>query len=220
VKYDGHTAKGGLGLFGLGKAFPLRRIERSARKAMLRRGRTFIALFFFLITLGPPYGYAKSIGEICEEKGIRASWASIVVIKAKRKLFFYLDGEFVKTYPVVFGKNPHKQKLYEGDNCTPEGIFRVVSKTVHEEWSRFILLNYPTWDDVQRYREACSQGLIPLRGGSCIGLGGGIGIHGTHSEALNRSMIDWTEGCISLLNRDIEELFPYVERGTLVFIQP
>lgn len=218
VKYDCHTAKRGLGLFGSGKKFPSRRIVRSARQTMLRRGRFFIVLFFSLITLVPPYGYAKSIIEICEEKGICTSQASIVVIKAKRKLFFYLDGEFVKTYPVVFGKNPHKQKLYEGDNCTPEGVFRVVSKNVHEEWSRFILLNYPTWDDVQRHREACSQGLIPLRGGGCIGLGGGIGIHGTHSEALNHSKIDWTEGCISLLNRDIEEFFPYIERGTLVFI--
>jgi lipoprotein-anchoring transpeptidase ErfK/SrfK len=52
------------------------------------------------------------------------------------------------------------------------------------------------------------------------GLGGGIGIHGTYSEALNRTKIDWTEGCISLFNRDIEELFPYVEEGALVFIFP
>ncbi len=183
-----------------------------------RKGSFFIVLFFPLITLNSPYGYAKSIGEICEEKGISPSRSSIVIIKAKRKLFFYLDEKFVKTYPVVFGKNPRNQKLYEGDNCTPEGIFRVVSKKVHERWSRFILLNYPTWEDVRRHREACSQGLIPLRGGSCIGLGGGIGIHGTHSEALNRSKIDWTEGCISLFNRDIEDFFSYIERGTLVFI--
>ena len=187
---------------------------------MLRRGSFFIVLFFSLIALGSPYGYTKSIGEICEEKGIRTYRASIIVIKAKRKLFFYLDGKFVKTYPVVFGKNPNKQKLYEGDNCTPEGVFRVVSKKVHEEWSRFILLNYPTWDDMKRHKKACSQGLIPLRGDRCIGLGGGIGIHGTHSEALNRSRVDWTDGCISLFNRDIEEFFPYVEKEALVFIFP
>jgi murein L,D-transpeptidase YafK len=179
-----------------------------------------MALFFSLIILGASDAYTKSIGEICEEKGICPSQPSIVVIKAKRKLFFYLDGKFVKIYPVVFGKNPHTQKLYEGDNCTPEGVFRVVSKRIHEEWSRFILLNYPTWDDMKRHKKACSQGLIPLRGDACIGLGGGIGIHGTHSEALNRSRIDWTDGCISLFNRDIEELFPYVEQGTLVFIFP
>ena len=187
---------------------------------MLGGRRFFIVLFFSLIALGSPHGYSKSIGEICAEKGIVPSQASIVVIKAKRKLFFYLDEKFVKTYPVVFGRNYSKQKLYEGDQCTPEGVFRVVSKWVHEKWSRFILLNYPTWDDVKRHQKACSEGLIPLREGRCVGLGGGIGIHGTHSEVLNWAKIDWTDGCISLFNRDIEELFPYLEKGALVFIFP
>ena len=180
-----------------------------------------IALFLFVIVIGWSDAYAKSVYEICGQKGI-SPWraSSIVVMKAKRKLFFYLDGTFVKAYPVVFGKNPRQQKLYEGDNCTPEGIFRVVSKRFHEDWSRFILLNYPTWDDVKRHREACSEGLIPLNGKRCAGLGGGIGIHGTYSEALNCSKVDWTEGCISLFNRDIEEFFPFVEEGDLVFIVP
>lgn len=206
--------------FGVRKGLLLRKIVRSARKAMLRKGLFFIVLFIPLIAIGSPHGYTKSIGEICEEKGILPSQVSIVVIKAKRKLFFYLDERFVKTYPIVFGKNPNEQKLYEGDKCTPEGIFRVVSKGFHEEWSRFVLLDYPTWDDVERHKEACAKGLIPLREGRCIGLGGGIGIHGTYSEALNRSKIDWTDGCISLFNRDIEEFFPYLEKGNLVFIFP
>jgi murein L,D-transpeptidase YafK len=124
----------------------------------------------------------------------------------------------VKAYPVVFGKNPNGQKLYEGDNCTPEGVFRIVSKWAHEKWSRFILLDYPTRDDVIRHQQACSDGLIPLRDGGCLGLGGGIGIHGTYSDAMNGADIDWTNGCISLLNHHIEELFPYVEAGNLVFI--
>jgi murein L,D-transpeptidase YafK len=103
----------------------------------------FIVLFSLLIALGSSDAYAKSIYEICEEKRI-SPWggSSIVVMKSKRTLFFYLDGMFVKAYPVVFGKNPQGQKLYEGDNCTPEGIFRVVSKRFHEEWARFIL---PDW---------------------------------------------------------------------------
>jgi murein L,D-transpeptidase YafK len=181
----------------------------------------FIVLFSLLIAFGSSDAYAKSIYEICEEKRI-SPWggSSIVVMKSKRTLFFYLDGTFVKAYPVVFGKNPQGQKLYEGDNCTPEGIFRVVLKRFHEEWARFILLNYPTRDDMERHREACAEGLIPLNGEQCAGSGGGIGIHGTYSEALNRAKIDWTEGCISLFNRDIEEFFPYVEEGALVFIFP
>jgi murein L,D-transpeptidase YafK len=202
------------------KGFSSRRPVRFAMAGMAKNGPFFIVLFFFLIAFGSPYGHTKSIGEICEEKGVFPSRASIVVMKAKRKLFFYLDERFVKMYPVVFGQSPNKQKLYEGDKCTPEGIFRVVSKRFHEEWSRFILLNYPNWDDMKRHGEACAKGLIPLREGRCIGLGGGIGIHGTYAEALNRAKIDWTDGCISLFNRDIEEFFPYLERGDLVFIFP
>jgi len=202
------------------KWFPLRRIARSARKAVLKKGSFFIVLLFFVIALGSPYGHTKSIAEICQDKGIFPFRASIVILKAKRQLFFYLDDKFVKIYPVVFGKNPDKQKHYEGDKCTPEGIFQVVSKRFHEGWSRFILLSYPSWEDVKRHREACAKGLIPLREGRCVGLGGGIGIHGTHSEVLNRAKIDWTDGCISLINKDIEEFFPYLEKGDLVFIFP
>ena len=188
---------------------------------MKRDFEVFVVLFSFLIAFGSSDAYAKSIYEICQEREI-SPWraSSIVVMKSKRTLFFYLDGKFVKSYPVVFGKNPQGQKLYEGDNCTPEGVFRVVSKRFHEEWARFILLNYPTWDDVQRHREACAEGLLPLTEDGCTGLGGGIGIHGTYSEAVNRAKIDWTEGCISLFNGDIEEFFPYVAKGALVFIFP
>ncbi len=163
---------------------------------------------------------AQSIVEICLEKGIFPVQASIIVLKEKRKLFFYLDDRFVKAYPVVLGKNPNGQKLYEGDNCTPEGVFRVVSKRAHEKWSRFILLNYPTWEDAIRHQKACSEGLIPLKDGGCVGLGGGIAIHGTYSEVMNSADIDWTNGCISLLNHHIEEFFPYLEVGNFVFIFP
>ncbi len=195
-------------------------MRRRRGKKQRKVTRVFNVLFFFLIAFNPSDTYAKSIGQICEERGTTPRRASIVVMKGKRKLFFYLDGEFVKTYPVVFGKNPQEQKLYEGDNCTPEGVFEVVLKRADERWSRFILLNYPTWGDVKRHSRACAEGLIPLVGDRCIGLGGGIGIHGTHSEELNRSKIDWTDGCVSLFNKDIEELFPYVEQGDLVFIVP
>ena len=61
---------------------------------------------------------------------------------------------------------------------------------------------------------------VMVWGVAVLGLGGAIGIHGTHSEDLNRAGIDWTHGCISLLNRDVEEFFPYLEEGDLVFIFP
>ena len=198
----------------------LRMVIGSKAMGLYMGACVLMTLVLASIALAQSLDDGRSIVEICVERGIFPVQASIIVVKDRRKLFFYLDDRFVKAYPVVFGTNPNGQKLYEGDNRTPEGVFRVVSKWAHEKWSRFILLDYPTWEDVKRYQKACSKGLIPLRDGGYVGLGGGIAIHGTHSEVMNSADIDWTNGCISLLNRHIEEFFPYVESGNLVFIFP
>ena len=49
-------------------------------------------------------------------------------------------------------------------------------------------------------------------------LGGAVGIHGSDREAFNRAKINWTLGCISLLNADLKELEKMVSLGTLVYI--
>ena len=49
--------------------------------------------------------------------------------------------------------------------------------------------------------------------------GGEIGIHGSDEPALNRTGVDWTLGCISLLNDDVRELYELVPDGTLVLIE-
>ena len=47
----------------------------------------------------------------------------IRVSKAERMLYLYEGWQVVKSYPVVFGKDPVPAKLYEGDNRTPEGDY-------------------------------------------------------------------------------------------------
>jgi lipoprotein-anchoring transpeptidase ErfK/SrfK len=56
-------------------------------------------------------------------------------------------------------------------------------------------------------------------GGQVPGAGGAIGIHGTKDYMLNRNGVNWTHGCISLLSRDIRELYDTVAVGTPVVIQ-
>jgi lipoprotein-anchoring transpeptidase ErfK/SrfK len=80
-----------------------------------------------------------------------------------------------------------------------------------------MLLDYPTEEDVRRYREGQSVGLIPKQKGG-PGVGGAIGIHGSDREAFNRVGINWTLGCISLLNTDVKELDKLLAIGTLVYI--
>jgi murein L,D-transpeptidase YafK len=71
----------------------------------------------------------------------------IVVDKSNYELYVYDAQGWYATYPVVFGNKSLADKKMEGDRNTPEGTFRVVSKRVHEKWSRFMGLDYPTKED-------------------------------------------------------------------------
>jgi murein L,D-transpeptidase YafK len=150
-------------------------------------------------------------------------WASeepalIVVDKECRTLNLYQYGHLVRSYAVVLGRQPGR-KLYEGDQRTPTGLYMIIDKDHHRRWSRFMLLDYPTGQDVRRYWQNVAAGAVPRRGEGYPGVGGEVGIHGTDREAFNRVGINWTLGCISLFNLDVQELYAFVRVGTLVYIK-
>ena len=150
-------------------------------------------------------------------------WASeepvlIVVDKGCRTLNLYRYGRLTRSYPVVIGRQPGK-KLYEGDQRTPTGLYMIIDKDYHKRWTRFMLLDYPTEQDIRYYWQNVSAGAVPRRGDGYAGVGGAIGIHGTDREAFNRAGINWTLGCISLFNPDVQELDAFVPVGTLVYIR-
>jgi lipoprotein-anchoring transpeptidase ErfK/SrfK len=62
-------------------------------------------------------------------------------------------------------------------------------------------------------------GDLPLRGDGYVGVGSAIGIHGTDKPSLNSRNVDWTLGCISLQNADIDDLATLVPVGTPVLIE-
>lgn len=137
----------------------------------------------------------------------------VLVKRQCRTLSVYRKGEWVETYHhVSFGRNPG-DKLYEGDRKTPLGLYRMVGRRRHPRWSRFILLDYPNTSDLEAHRVAAEDGRAPK------GPGSQIGIHGSDEPILNRGGVDWTYGCISLLDEDVRELYSTVPPGTLVLIE-
>lgn len=138
----------------------------------------------------------------------------IVVRKETRRLTVYQGLTPLKTYPVVLGQNPVGDKLRQGDLCTPEGVYHVVTKFDHPRWSKFILLDYPNTRNWLRFAEAKKKGRIPVE----ADIGGEVGIHGTDDAYKNLSGENWTWGCVSMLNRHIEELYPLVSDKTLIVI--
>ncbi len=139
----------------------------------------------------------------------------LVVRKAPRRLTVFKGTTPLKSYPVVLGRNPRNDKLVQGDMATPEGIYKVVCKFPHAKWNKFILLNYPNTQNWLKFAKAKKEGRIsPL-----ADIGGQIGIHGTDDELKNLRGENWTMGCISLLNRHLDELYPLIDGDTIVVIQ-
>ena len=139
----------------------------------------------------------------------------LVVKKMDRRLTVYQGLKPLKTYPVVLGGNPRPDKLCQGDLCTPEGVYHVVSKYNHPRWDKFILLDYPNKQNWVKFGRAKSAGQLP----EMAQIGGDIGIHGTEDSSRNLQREDWTLGCVSLLNKHIEEIYPLVNDDTLVVIK-
>jgi len=139
----------------------------------------------------------------------------IVVHKLKRKLTIYQGLTPLKTYPVVLGNDPYNDKLCQGDTCTPEGVYRVRAKYPHPKWDAFIWLDYPNTQNWLRFGRAKEAGRLPAD----ADIGGQVGIHGTEDPLRNLSGENWTKGCVSLLNKDLEEIYPLVNDQTLVVIR-
>jgi lipoprotein-anchoring transpeptidase ErfK/SrfK len=68
-----------------------------------------------------------------------------------------------------------------------------------------------------KFNELKKRGVIPANASP----GGGIGIHGTfpHDDFIIDKYKNWTNGCVSLKNEDVEDLYSYVPIGTPITIR-
>lgn len=123
----------------------------------------------------------------------------------------------IKQYSVVLGTNPIDDKRIQGDRCTPEGTFHIVSKYPHKNWRKFIWIDYPNEESKRKFKEAKSKGEIPKD----AKIGGEVGIHGTPEggDYLIDNKVNWTWGCISLNRKDVDEIYPYIKKSTEIIIE-
>lgn len=149
----------------------------------------------------------------------------LVIDKAERKMRL-MDGNEVRfACRIALGREPVGAKEAEGDGRTPEGTYRICLVKEEGKYGRSLALSYPGMEDAQK---AFSEGRIDERTLENIRLahqenrrppwgsplGGEIYIHEGGSET------DWTQGCIALDEKDMDELFPYWEQMEQVKILP
>jgi hypothetical protein len=133
--------------------------------------------------------------------------AAILVTKLDRKLVLYKKGVVKAAYEIGLGKYGLSDKMYAGDEATPEGKYAVIKKNPSSRYHKALLLNYPNEEDLRNFSQAKKKGLIPAR----AGIGGMIEIHGGGTDSL-------TNGCIGLENEAMDSLFSEVTVGTPVTI--
>ena len=135
----------------------------------------------------------------------------LIVDKFAQECRVYTGGNLKRTFSVELGSNWLGDKQYQGDQTTPEGMYRITDKKERKRtiYYKALLLNYPNAEDRERFNSLKSKGLIPKN----VAIGGMIEIHGEGGRGFH-----WTNGCIALENRDMDALFRMVSVDTPVTI--
>ncbi|NLK84937.1 MAG: L,D-transpeptidase family protein [Aeromonadales bacterium] len=136
----------------------------------------------------------------------------VVVNKASHQMVLMKNGNEVRRFWIALSDRPVGHKQFEGDKKTPEGTYTLDYVKQRSNYYKAIHISYPNSNDIANARK---YGRKP---------GGMIMIHGQppsrsdYHETVQRT--DWTNGCIALLNPDIDIFLSLVDVGTPITINP
>jgi L,D-peptidoglycan transpeptidase YkuD (ErfK/YbiS/YcfS/YnhG family) len=134
---------------------------------------------------------------------------AILVDKLEHRCLLLAGGHIEKAYVANLGRNWYRMKSHERDASTPEGEYRIKSKFRSGRFGWALLLDYPNAADRARFSALKKTGAIPVH----ARIGGNIEIHGG-----GRRNSDWTDGCVSLENPEMADLYKRAYIGMPVTI--
>ena len=141
----------------------------------------------------------------------------VMVNKSQYRLEVYYRRKLIRSYKAVFGPKPQENKCVAGDRCTPEGWFTIKTKNPSSKYNKFMLLNYPNDSSIARFNKLKETGKIP----KAAQMGGDVGIHGIWKggDDMIDMGVNWTDGCVAIKNKDVDDLYTLIGVGTRVFIR-
>jgi murein L,D-transpeptidase YafK len=171
--------------------------------------KKWASVVLFVVALGGLIGWSQLGSEPLPE-GTRAD--RVRVHKAARTLELWRGDELLRAYHVSLGRHPVGHKQREGDGRTPEGHYVLDYRKPDSSFHRALHISYPSPADVAsaKARNVSPGGLIMVHG-----LRNDLGFLGR----LHR-LRDWTDGCIAVTNREIDEISRVVPDGTPIDIEP
>lgn len=142
--------------------------------------------------------------------------SEIRVYKSQRQLQLIHQNQVIRNYTMRLGFTPEGHKQQEGDGKTPEGRYEIDWRNAQSVFYKSLHISYPNTQD---RAQAQQRGISP---------GGDIMIHGSSNGPRIQSQRmmqylpkkDWTLGCISVRNNDIDEIWQLVKNKTPITIYP
>lgn len=129
----------------------------------------------------------------------------VVVEKEDRRMYLLHHDKVLEEYRIKLGFAPIGHKTFEGDGRTPEGRYTIDRRNPNSRFHLSLGISYPNDDDRAAAR---ALGKPP---------GGDIFIHGQeHPKKKDKG--DWTWGCISVTNKQMEDVYAMVRDGTPIQI--
>lgn len=128
-------------------------------------------------------------------------------------MFLFEKGKLLAEIKVSLGDNPLGAKHFEGDEKTPEGLYRIDYRNSQSHYYKSLHISYPKKQDkvyAARYNKSP---------------GGEVFIHGlpnyfNDSNGYELMQRDWTDGCIAISNQAMEVIFEKIKNGTPILILP
>ena len=137
---------------------------------------------------------------------------AVLVIKSERRLYLMNEGERFATYKVTFGGESKGHKQAQGDQKTPEGHYMLGYKNLKSSFYKSIHISYPNEKDRANAKRLGVKS------------GGDIMIHGQANgwewAAPLVQLFSWTDGCIALSNKDMDQIWMAIDPGTPIEIRP
>jgi len=104
-----------------------------------------------------------------------------------------------------------KSAFSKADKGFGEGTFKRALN------NKYVFFDYSNTESWKKHNLAKQKGEIPID----AKIGGEIGIHGVPkgTDFLIDLKTNWTLGCIALKNKDVNEIYPFISKNTMVVIK-